>query len=85
MSDVVEPEVFSEDVDRFLQTIVSHCEGKNVDVVVNVLANALINHGNATAIGREQAEKVRRHEEWIRDLQNRQAADDEAHGRRSRP
>lgn len=47
-------------------------------------ARALVAHGDASAADREQAELVRRHEMEIRLLQQQQAADDEAHGRRNR-
>ena len=70
---------------RTLRTVLKGIGVGSLVGLIALLANALISHGDATAMGREQAERVRHHEEWIRDLQQRQPADDEAHGRRSRP
>lgn len=69
---------------RLLITAIKAIGVGGIVTALLLAARALLAQGGAAAEAREQADKVRRHELEIRRLQQQQAADDEAHGRRDR-
>ena len=70
---------------RLLGLVAKYATGTAIAGALAWAVHALITYGNGQEVGRAQSEAVRRHSDEIHDLQLRQAADDEAHGRRNRP